>query len=181
VTRRLSTGHVAALSLWLVLLWLMLWADISVANVVSGVLVAIVVVALTRRIAVPYPDAGGYQISPIGLVVFVAHVVWSLVKSNLFLAWEIVTPTNTIATGTVEVPLRSTSPAIAMAVSNVVTLTPGTVTVGVADDSSMLVIAVLHLADPDEVRSEVRRTEQLAIRAFGSRTAREVLAAEGAR
>ncbi len=164
--------------LWFVVLWLMLWTDISVGNVVSGVLVALFVVSLTRRITVPYPDAGGYRISPIGLVVFTGHVIWSLIKSNLFLAWEIVTPTNTIATGNVEVQLRSTSPAIAMAVSNVVTLTPGTVTVGVSDDSSVLTIAVLHLDEPAEVRRSVRRTEQLAIRAFGSRTARQALAEE---
>jgi multisubunit Na+/H+ antiporter MnhE subunit len=178
VTRTVSIGQAIALTSWFVLLWVMLWADLSAAlsaaNIVSGVLVAAVVVALSARFAAP--AAGGrVRVSPIGLIVFVLHVVWSLVKSNLFLAWEIVTPINTIATGNVDVPLRSTSPAVAMAVSNVVTLTPGTVTVGIADDSSSLTIGVLHLDDPDEVVRDVRRTEELAIRAFGTPATRAAL------
>jgi multicomponent Na+:H+ antiporter subunit E len=177
MTRRLAIGQSVALAVWFVLLWVGLWADLSVANVVSGLVVAIVAIWLAERISGPARQ-GRARISPVGLVVFVVHVLWSLVKSNLFLAWEIVTPTNTIATGTVEVPLRSPSAAIAMAVSNVVTLTPGTVTLGVADDSSSLTIGVLHLSDPAAVRRSVQHTERLAIRAFGTRAARQTLGEE---
>lgn len=177
MTRRLAIGQSVALAVWFVLLWIGLWADLSVANLVSGLAVAIVVILLAERIAAPARQ-GRARISPIGLLVFVFHVLWSLIKSNLFLAWEIVTPTNTIATGIVEVPLRAPSPAIAMAVSNVVTLTPGTVTLGVADDSSSLTIGVLHLSDPDAVRRGVQHTERLAIRAFGTPAVRRTLGEE---
>lgn len=177
MSMHLRFGHAMVLGVWFVLLWCMLWADISVANVASGLAVAVVVVALTDRISTSDRQAG-LRVSPVGVVVFIAHVLWSLVKSNLFLAWEIVTPTNTIATGVVDVPLRSASPAIAMAVSNVVTLTPGTVTVGISDDSSTLTVAVLHLDDPEQVRDGVARTEELAIKAFGTRVARAALTEE---
>jgi multicomponent Na+:H+ antiporter subunit E len=170
----LAIGRMAALTTWFVLVWLMLWTDLSVANVLSGLAVAALAIVLTSRTAVTTDD-DGIRISPVGLVVFVVHVLWSLIRSNLFLAWEIVTPTNTIEVGTVDVPLRSTSPLIAMAVSNVVTLTPGTVTVGISDSSSALTIGVLHLHDPDDIRRDVGRTEELAIRAFGSRSARAAL------
>lgn len=171
------SGQTLALAAWFVVLWCMLWADLSAANVVSGLAVATVGVLLAGRISAP-SGADRVVISPIGLVAFVVHVVWTLVKSNLFLAWEIVTPTNTIVTGTVDVRLRSTSSLIAMAVSNVITLTPGTVTVGIDDESSLLTIGVLHLSDPDRVVDDVRRTERFAIRAFGSHAVRAALAAE---
>ncbi len=175
--RVLRSGKTSALVVWFVVLWCMLWADLSVANVISGAAIAVVAIALASRLGAP-PGLDRAVISPVGLVVFVAHVLWSLIKSNLFLAWEIVTPTNTIATGTVDVPLRSSSPAIAMAVSNVVTLTPGTVTVGIDDETSVLTIGVLHLGDPADVRRDVQRTERLAIKAFGTRAARASLGQE---
>lgn len=177
MTRGFGSAQAGALLVWFVVLWCMLWADLSVANVLSGLAVGVVAIALVSRLGAPAHHERAV-ISPVGLVVFVAHVLWSLIKSNLFLAWEIVTPTNTIATGTIEVPLRSSSPAIAMAVSNVVTLTPGTVTVGIDDESSRLTIGVLHLIDRSEVVSDVQRTEQLAIKAFGSRRVRAALAEE---
>ncbi len=177
MTRSLRSVQTLALAAWFVALWCLLWGEVTAANLLSGLAVGAVVVLLAGRIAAP-PRPDHVRVSPVGVVVFVVHVLWSLVRSNLFLAWEIVTPTNTIATGNVTVPMRSTSTAIAMAVSNVVTLTPGTVTVGVADDSSSITIAVLHLGDPAAVIDDVRRTERLAIKAFGSAEARRVVAEE---
>ena len=176
-TRRLPISRAAALAMWFVALWLMLWADLSWANLLGGGAVAVVVVLVTRSAATDVEDST-VRIAPIGLVHFGGHVLWQLVKSNVALAWEIVTPTNTIATGTVEVPLRSPSPIVAMAVSNVVTLTPGTVTLDVTAEPPSLTIGVLHLHDPADVVASVRHTERLAVRAFGTHRAREALRAE---
>jgi multicomponent Na+:H+ antiporter subunit E len=170
-------GRVVALTIWFVVLWLMLWADVNLANILSGVALGATIALMTRR-ASPAVEDSTVRVSPIALVHFVGHVLWQLVKSNVALAWEIVTPTNTIETGTVDVPLRSSSPIITMAVSNVVTLTPGTVTLDARSDPPALTIAVLHLHDPDDIRRGVQRTERLAIEAFGTRTARAALASE---
>lgn len=174
---QIPAGRVVALTIWFVVLWLMLWADVNIANVLSGAALGLAIAWLTRQSS-PSVDDSTVRVSPFALIHFAAHVLWQLVKSNVALAWEIVTPTNTIETGTVEVPLRSSSPIVTMAVSNVVTLTPGTVTLDARAEPPALTIAVLHLHDPDDVRRGVRRTERLAIRAFGTRTARDALANE---
>lgn len=170
----LPIGRLAALGLWFVVLWLMLWNDLSVANVLSGALLAVVVIAITRQTA-NLDDDDTIRLAPIALVHFAGHVLWQLVKSNLSLAWEIVTPTNRIAIGTIDVPLRSASPIVTMAVSNVITLTPGTVTLDVLSDPPRLTVGVLRLHRPDDVRADVRRTEALAIKAFGTGPARAAL------
>lgn len=168
-------GRLAALTVWFVVLWLMLWADVNLANILSGAALGIAIALMTRRSSPSVADST-VRLSPLAMVHFTGHVLWQLVKSNVALAWEIVTPTNTIETGTVDVPLRSDSPIVTMAVSNVVTLTPGTVTLDVGADPPRLTIAVLHLHDPDDIRRGVQRTERLAIKAFGTRSARAALA-----
>lgn len=175
--RPVPVTRLVALGIWFLVLWVLLWADLSVANVVSGAIVGVAAVLITRVAAVDVED-GTIRVAPISLVRFTGHVLWQLAKSNVALAWEIVTPTNTIAIGTVDVPLRSASPIVTMAVSNVVTLTPGTVTVDVSSEPPSLTIGVLHLHDPADVIASVKRTEALAIRAFGTTTARAVLEAE---
>lgn len=177
MNRRLPRARLSGPTIWFVGLWLMLWADVSVANVLTGLVLALGVVLITRRIATRTDD-DTIRLSPVGVIVFAGHVVWQLVKSNLRLAWEIVTPRNTIATGTVDVPLRSASPIVAMAVSNVVTLTPGTATIDMSEVPPTLTIGVLHLHDPDRIRRAVIRTEALAIRAFGTVGARAALRKE---
>lgn len=172
---RLPIARGVALVGWLVVLWLMLWADLSIANELAAIVLAVVLVIFTRGAAAP-AGAETARISPLRCVVFLGHVLGQLVVSNLQLAWEILTPQNSIDVGTIDVPLRSRSAAIAMAVSNVVTLTPGTVTIDVAPDTSSITIGVLHLHDPDQLRASVQHTEALAIRAFGTPMAREALA-----
>ena len=51
--RRLRTP---LLLVWLTALWLLLWADLSVANVVSGIGVAAVVLVATGTRLVVHPD-----------------------------------------------------------------------------------------------------------------------------
>lgn len=172
----LPVGRLVALGIWFVLLWLLLWADVSIANVASGGVLAVAVVLMTRQTA-NVTDDDTVRVAPLALLHFAGHVVWRLVSSNLALAWEILTPTNTIAVGTVDVPLRSASPIVMMALSNVVTLTPGTVAIDIRLEPPTLTVGVLHLHRPDDVLASVQRTEALAIKAFGTTTAREVLAA----
>lgn len=174
--RPLPVGRLAALAVWFVVLWLMLWHDVSVANVASGVVLAVVVITFTRQTA-NVSDDSTVQLAPFALLVFAGHVLWQLVKSNLSLAWEIVTPTNTIATGTVDVRLRTAAPIVTMALSNVITLTPGTVALDVISDPPTLTVGVLHLHHPDAIRAGVQRTEALAIKAFGTAAARAALEA----
>jgi multicomponent Na+:H+ antiporter subunit E len=63
-----------------------------------------------------------------------------------------------------------------MAVANVITLTPGTVTIEVEDSPPVLYVHVLHLHDLEAVRRDLLRIEEFSVRAFGSPAARAQLA-----
>ena len=116
------------------------------------------------------------RIRPLALGWFFLYVLYKLVESNLVLAWEIVTPTNKITNGVVAVPLRTSSPSAMMVVANVITLTPGTMTIEVAGDPPVLYVNVLHLHDVERVRRDLLHLEELSVRAFGSADARDQLA-----
>jgi multicomponent Na+:H+ antiporter subunit E len=176
-----SLLRLSGVGVWLVALWLLLWNDISVANIVSGVAVAALVLAGARLPkAVCAGDLAGdrARIAPLSLLYFVGYVIVKLVQSNLVLAWEIVTPNDdTIRTGIVAVPLRTESELAMLVVSSVITLTPGTITIDATGTPPVIYVNVLHLHDIDDVRRELLHIEELSVRAFGSRTARAQLAA----
>lgn len=172
------------LLVWLTALWLLLWADLSFANVVSGIVVAAVLLAAAgtrpiRRTGGSVGDGDGESdipvLAPLATLRFTVWVLAKLVQANLSLAWEILTPTNKISTGVVAVPLRTRSPLASMAVANVITLTPGTLSIELDGMPPVLYVHVLHLHDPDQVRADLLRVEELAVRAFGSARARAQL------
>ena len=172
---RVSSLRLSWTVVWLVALWILLWGDLSVGNLASGLAVAVAVLAVSR---LPR-GAGGDQrmrVRPLALAWFVLYVLYKLVESNLVLAWEILTPTNKINNGVIAVPLRTSSPSAMMVVANVITLTPGTMTIEVAGDPPVLYVNVLHLHDVERVRRDLLHLEELSVRAFGSTGAREQLA-----
>jgi len=173
--RRVTVGAVV----WLTTLWVLLWNDISAANVMSGVVLAVVVLASSRlasTVCVGSDNGDRPRISPLHLVYFVGYVMVQLVRSNLFLAWEIMTRKNTIHAGIIAVPMRTSSELTMLVVANVITLTPGTVTIEAKESPSVLYVNVLHLNDVERVRVDLRRLESICVRAFGSRSARAQLA-----
>ena len=173
--RRVTVGAVV----WLTTLWVLLWNDLSVANVLSGVVLAVVVLASSRvasAVCVGSDDGDRPRISPLRLAYFVGYVVVQLVRSNLFLAWEIMTRKNTVRTGIIAVPMRTSSELAMLVMANVITLTPGTVTIEAKGSPAVLYVNVLHLNDVERVRVDLRRLEGVCVRAFGSRSARAQLA-----
>ena len=167
--------RVPAIIVWLTVLWVALWADISWGNVVSGLLVASFVVIVTRLDRSSLEPA---YFRPHWALYYVLVFLWKLLQSNLKLAWEIVTPKLHTHTAILAVPMRGGSEAVVNLVANSITLTPGTMTVEIhsegdldgdgALDGVILYIHGMYTADVEAVRHDVLRLEELALRAFGT-------------
>ncbi len=168
-----------SLIIWLTALWVALWADLTLGNVIGGLLVATAVVSIARPTGVTGLERTYFR--PLSALRFLGYFLWQLVKANLVVAWEIVTPGLKINRAIIAVPMHTSSAGVVTVVANAVTLTPGTVTVDVVenevtlDDGATvrtdrtLFIHVLHFLDVESVRCEVLQLERLAIKAFGSR------------
>jgi len=174
-----SAIRVSGVLLWLTVLWVSLWHDLSLANVVAGLLVgaAVLAVAGVPRV-LDDDDAERVRIKPLASLYFVGFVLYKLVEANLYLAWEILTPHNRINVGVVAVPLRTESTTAAMIVANVITLTPGSITIESLGSPPTLYVNVMHLHDVERVRRDLLHIEELSVAAFGSAVAREQLAAK---
>lgn len=170
------------LVLWLVVVWVALWGDITFANVAGGV-----VVALALTVLLPATgdrgraSGGGARIHPLAAAHFVGWFAWKLVEANVVVGWEVLTPRNRINEGVVAVPLHGCSDGLTSLVASCVSLTPGTLVLDVDVDPLVLYVHVLHLRTIEEVRAEVQTLERLAIRAFGTTEARTSLADDHAR
>lgn len=164
--------------LWLVIVWVALWEEISVANLVGGGLAASLALVISRRSPIDEGERGRFR--PLAAARFLVWFAWKLVEASAIVAWEVATPTNDINEGIVAVPLRGPSRIVTAVVANAITLTPGTLTIEVRTDPTILYVHVLHLRAIEEVRVEVRHLERLAIRAFGADAAVAALDAEDA-
>lgn len=162
------------LLVWLVVVWVALWEQVSPANVASGLVVALVVLTL-------FPlgdrDSSG-RVRPVAAVRFLVYFAWKLVEASAIVAWEVVTPRNRINEGIVAIPIRGVSDAVITVVANAISLTPGTLTLEARRSPAVLYVHVLHLREVEAVRRETLHLEALAIRAFGPPEVAAALASE---
>ncbi|MFP5224773.1 MAG: Na+/H+ antiporter subunit E [Actinomycetota bacterium] len=155
--------------LWLTTAWVALWADPSPGTALSGG-------ALSALLVASFPPSGTRE-SKFRLrsaLRFLLYFIWKLIEASAVVAWEVITPRSRINAGIVAIPIRGASRGLTTLVANAITLTPGTLTLEVQEEPTVLYVHVLHLRDIEEVRREVRHLEHLAIHAFGSPASREL-------
>lgn len=101
------------------------------------------------------------------LLAFAVYYVRVLFRANIVVAWEVITPGDQLAPGVVTVPLQSRGWFEITSISNLISLTPGTLTVGVRSDPPLLVVHGMHAADPEAFRAELLDLERRMLVALG--------------
>jgi multicomponent Na+:H+ antiporter subunit E len=154
-------------------MWIALWGRLSVANALSGTVVALVVLLMARGIQ-PRPFQ---HFRVVAALRYLITFLKQLVVANYQVARAVLQPAH-IRPGIIAVPLPHVSDAVVTLVANSITLTPGTLTLETErrGDSAVLYVHTLDLRDTDSVRDDIRLLERLAIDAFADRRVRAELA-----
>ena len=144
----------------LVAAWCALWEEFSAANVLSGAVLASVVLAA----GIGPPARGGVRLWP--LTVLGGLVLKDLVSSTLSVAREVLTPTDHTDEAVVAVDLPVETGRHVALLSAAVTVTPGTAVIDADPDTGTLYLHLLHAERRPEVEAHVRRLAELSCRAL---------------
>jgi multicomponent Na+:H+ antiporter subunit E len=150
----------------LVVLWLLAWGAVTVANVLSGI-----VVATLLLLAFPPGERrpSAIALRPAGIARLAAHVTSQLVVSNVQMAVEIVRHRPQAAPGVLRHQLQVPSDEVVTVMTSIIALSPGTMTVDVAADSSTVWVHFYRLADVAGARAGLARLEALVREATAPR------------
>ncbi|MCL3859545.1 Na+/H+ antiporter subunit E [Actinotalea sp. K2] len=88
------------------------------------------------------------------LLGFPFYFAAEVVKANTTVARDILTPGSRITAGFVELPLRCVTDLEITTMANLITLTPGTVTVAVRKDPATLWVHGMYITDLEEFRAD---------------------------
>jgi multicomponent Na+:H+ antiporter subunit E len=156
-------------------LWIALWGDLSVGNVIGGVLVAIFVIVVApvdRRSAT-------LSVRPFALAGLALVFLWDLIVASVEVAGLVIRPRAKVEPTIIAVALSTTSDTIVTIVANMVSLTPGTLTLDARHDPTTLYIHVLDARRRDRVITDVHALEARVVRAVRTHRPRETVALRG--
>lgn len=150
-------------TLLLALMWVLLFGKLSVWNAVGGLVLAWSVIALLRRRGMVDPGANLVRLGR--ALRLVPYFFYELLIANFKLAADLLRPRMRIRPGVVAVPLDLDTDAQIMVTANLITLTPGTLSIDVSDDKKTLYVHALYVPDDIEAfRKEIKQGFERRVR-----------------
>jgi len=133
----------------LALIWAAATTHISLFNLATGYAIGYIVLWFMRPMGPTNYFRKSWQIPN-----FLLYFLKEMFLANLRVAYDVVTPRYYMRPGIIAVPLEAKTDLEIALVANAITLTPGTLALGVSDDHKLLFIHAMFIDDPDKIRRE---------------------------
>lgn len=124
----------------------------SIGAFVSGFALGYLVLWVSSPL---YPETGYFKKLPKTLNL-AAFFLWELVISTLQVGWDVITPRHINRPGIIGVPLTARTDLEIFLVANLLSLTPGTLSVDLSEDKTTLYVHVMFLEDIGKTRADIK-------------------------
>ena len=140
----------------LALIWIAVSGEFSAATLMVGFVLGYVILGVTLR---DVPAFRGYVQRVPKVIMFIGFFIRELIVSNLRVAYDVVTPTDYMRPAVIAVPLDAKTDGEITIVANLLSLTPGTLSLDVSSDRKVLYIHVMYLDDLKKVQAQIKYFE----------------------
>lgn len=140
-------------NLVLAAVWVIFFNTITWLSVLSGLAVGYGVLWLLQPL---HGVQSSYfkRVWYLGKLIVMFH--WELIVSSLQVLWDIFTPAHRSNPALIDMPLDVTSDTGILLVTNLISLTPGTLSIDVSEDRKTLTLHVMFADDPEAVRRALK-------------------------
>ena len=150
-------------NLLLALAWVLLSGDFTGLNLVVGLVFGYIALLLIEP---QVESLQGYPARIPRILGFIGFFIKELLMANLKVAFDILTPPWHMKPGVIAMPLEARTELEITMVANLISLTPGTLSLDVSDDRKVLYIHAMFLDDEEELRRNLKEMEYRALELF---------------
>lgn len=141
--------------LWLILFLLIIWCSFSHNIQLPNVLLGLAISFLIPYLAIP--RSLNFNVNVVQLLMLALFMIWELILSSFEVTWDIITPKNKSQPKIIHLPLQCQHPVQISLLANLVSLTPGTLVVDIAEGNGMLVIHIMFAQRQDRIVAFIKQ------------------------
>ncbi len=134
--------------------WMLLNGHYGSSDFIIGFIVGFFALTLTR----PFRDKPSYGRKFLTAIELFVVFLYQLMTSSLQVVWDVITPTHLSQPAIIKVPLAATSDMEIMLLANMVSLTPGSLTLDVSPDKKFLLVHAMFSQDESKVINNIKQT-----------------------
>lgn len=136
----------------LALAWVALTGQFTPTNFIAGFVMAYLIMGLTRQIM----RSSNYFTKVRAVLGFILFFIWALIVASLRVVYRALSPRLNLQPAVVAVPLDVKTDAEIMLLANLITLTPGTLSLDVSSDRRTMYVHAFNVRDVDQFRHEIK-------------------------
>jgi multicomponent Na+:H+ antiporter subunit E len=140
------------LNLLLAISWVFLTGYLTVENSSEGLIIGYLILWISKS---AFGGTGYFEKIP-KIVFFLFYFLKELIVSNLKVAFDIITPKDYMKPGIAAIPLDAKTDIEITLLANLITLTPGTLSLDVSSDKKYLYVHSLYIEDVDEFKRQIK-------------------------
>jgi multicomponent Na+:H+ antiporter subunit E len=133
-----------------------IWAAVTGHFTLSNVAVGMIVGYAVLFVAQPLMGPSNYFTRIHYALGFAVFYMWQMFISNLRVAYDVLSPGAHARPGVLAIPLEAKSDLEITMLANLITLTPGSVSLDVSSDRRFLYLHAMYIDDVDQYRENVK-------------------------
>ncbi len=140
------------LNILLAIAWMLLSGEVTAENFIEGLIIGYLILWISKS------ALGGtkYFRKIPKAIRFFFYFVKELILANLKVAFDIITPKDYMQPGIVAVPLDAETDLEITLLANLITLTPGSLSLDVSKDKKVIYIHALYLDDTEKFIADIK-------------------------
>lgn len=150
------------INIMLALIWIALTGYFTPGNFLFGFILGYIAILISR----PLPNAPGYLARFPKIIVFFLQFTWEVVKANLRVGYDVLTPTHNMRPGVISFKMNAKEDYEITLLMNLISLTPGTLSLDISRDRRILYIHAMYIDDLEGLRKELRLFEKRLLEAI---------------
>ncbi len=142
-----------ALNILLAIVWQSLTATFTLPSLAAGFVLGYGALWMAQPL---FGENSPYFRRVWRIIRLIGFFLYELVVSSIRVAWDVITPTHLSRPAIIEMPLDVQSDIEILLVTNLISLTPGTLSLDVTPDRKTLIVHAMFAEDPDALVLELK-------------------------
>jgi multicomponent Na+:H+ antiporter subunit E len=137
----------------LAIVWAATTEEFSAANLAIGYILGYMLLFILRSVL----EQSKYFRDVYDLIALAVFFVLELILANIRMAYYTVMPLNRMKPAVIAVPIEPMNETELTVLANLITLTPGTLTLDISDDRRVMYIHVMRLHDLEQAKRDIKK------------------------
>lgn len=145
----------------LAVIWVALWGSPTLLVMGAGYVLGFLILCFAAPV---FGLTDGYPLRSWRILRLTLFFLYELIMSSLRVAWDVMTPGDSSTPAILDMPLDAESDFEILLITNLISLTPGTLSLDVSDDRKTLTFHAMYADDPEAVISDLKNGLERMVR-----------------